>query len=111
MPDESATPADAGYDNAGVPTFDSVRDKIEARYATAQGAAELDAESSEGRSVAEQYDERERARRTAAGPDPRVHAAAAGLTQAVALRRRLDRRGAPAAAPPRPITSARNLPV
>lgn len=61
MPDESATPADAGYDNAGVPTFDSVRDKIEARYATAQGAAELDAESSEGRSVAEQYDERERA--------------------------------------------------
>lgn len=61
MPDESATPADAGYDNAGVPTFDSVQDKIEARYATAQGAADLDAESPEGRSVAEQYDERERA--------------------------------------------------
>nr|WP_128618369.1 hypothetical protein [Mycobacterium lepraemurium] len=59
MPDESAMPADAGYDNAGVPTFDSVQDKIEARYATAQGAADLDAESSEGRSVAEQYDERQ----------------------------------------------------
>ena len=65
MPDEPATPDasqhDAGYDSAGVPTFESVREKIENRYATAQGAAELDAESGEGRSVAEQYEERQRA--------------------------------------------------
>ncbi|OBH02744.1 hypothetical protein [Mycobacterium sp. E1747] len=65
MPDESATPGtappDPGYDSAGVPTFESVREKIEHRYATSVGGAELDAESPEGRSVAEQYDERERA--------------------------------------------------
>ncbi|WP_374021553.1 hypothetical protein [Mycobacterium sp. HNNTM2301] len=64
MPDEPATPGTAptdGYDSAGVPTFESVREKIENRYATSLGGAELDAESPEGRSVAEQYDERERA--------------------------------------------------
>ncbi|OBA60930.1 hypothetical protein A5647_12575 [Mycobacterium sp. 1100029.7] len=65
MPDEPATPGapepDPGYDSAGVPTFESVREKIENRYATSLGDAELDAESSEGRSVAEQYDERQRA--------------------------------------------------
>lgn len=65
MPDEPATPGatppDPGYDSAGVPTFESVREKIENRYATSLGDAELDAESPEGRSVAEQYDERERA--------------------------------------------------
>ncbi|OBH98063.1 hypothetical protein [Mycobacterium sp. E2733] len=60
MPDEP-TPPDPGYDSAGVPTFESVREKIENRYATSLGDAELDAESPEGRSVAEQYDERERA--------------------------------------------------
>lgn len=63
MPDEPTAPGapDSGYDSAGVPTFDSVRDKIESRYATAAGAAELDAESPEGRSVEEQFDERRRA--------------------------------------------------
>lgn len=60
MPDEPVTP-DPGYDSAGVPTFDFVREKIESRYATAQGAAELDAESPEGQSVEEEYDERQRA--------------------------------------------------
>ncbi|GAA4536711.1 hypothetical protein [Mycobacterium paraffinicum] len=60
MPDEP-TPPDPGYDSAGVPTFESVREKIENRYATSLGDAELDAESPEGRSVTEQYDERERA--------------------------------------------------
>lgn len=60
MPEEP-TPADPGYDSTGVPTFESVREKIEGRYATAQGAAELDAESAQGRSVEEQYEERERA--------------------------------------------------
>ena len=65
MPDEpgpsNISQPDPGYDNAGVPTFESVREKIETRYATAQGAAELDAETAEGRSVEEQYDERQRA--------------------------------------------------
>ena len=65
MPDEPTTSKptepDPGFDSAGVPTFESVRDKIEGRYATAQGAAELDAETAEGRSVEEQYEERQRA--------------------------------------------------
>jgi phage shock protein A len=60
MPDEPAIP-DPGYDSGGVPTFDFVREKIENRYATAQGAAELDAESAEGQSVEKEYEERERA--------------------------------------------------
>lgn len=65
MPDEPTTwkptESDPGFDSAGVPTFESVRDKIEGRYATAQGAAELDAETAEGRSVDEQYEEHQRA--------------------------------------------------
>jgi phage shock protein A len=54
-------PVDTGYTPSGVPTFDSVREKIETRYGTAIGAAELDAESPEGRTVEEQYDARQRA--------------------------------------------------
>jgi phage shock protein A len=54
-------PVDTGYTPGGVPTFESVREKIETRYGTAIGSAELDAETPEGRSVAEQYDERQRA--------------------------------------------------
>jgi phage shock protein A len=54
-------PADTGYTPGGVPTFDSVREKIETRYGTSIGAAELDAESPEGRTVEEQYDARQRA--------------------------------------------------
>jgi phage shock protein A len=65
MPDEpgtsDATPPDPGYDNAGVPTFESVREKIETRYGTSLGAAELAAETPEGRDVEEQYEERQRA--------------------------------------------------
>jgi hypothetical protein len=53
--------ADTGYTPGGVPTFESVREKIETRYGTAIGAAELDAESTEGRTIAEQYDARQRA--------------------------------------------------
>ena len=44
-----------------MPTFESVREKIETRYGTAIGAAELDADTPEGRSVEEMYDERQRA--------------------------------------------------
>lgn len=58
MPDGSMPPE---YDSAGVPTFDSVREKIEGRFAAAQGASELDAESRQGRSVEEEYEERRRA--------------------------------------------------
>lgn len=54
-------PVDTGYTTAGVPTFDAVREKIETRYGTATGAAELAAETPEGRTVEEQYDARQRA--------------------------------------------------
>ena len=52
---------DTGYDSAGVPTFESVREKIESRYATSVGATELDAETPEGQTVEERYEERQRA--------------------------------------------------
>jgi phage shock protein A len=54
-------PVDTGYSPGGVPTFESVREKIETRYGTAIGASELAAETPEGRSVEEQYDARQRA--------------------------------------------------
>jgi phage shock protein A len=60
----AATPAeaaDSGYTPGGVPTFESVREKIETRYGTAIGATELASETPEGRSVEEQYEERQRA--------------------------------------------------
>jgi phage shock protein A len=65
VPDEPKNSAaksdvDPDYTSSGVPTFDSVREKIETRYETSIGAAELDAESPEGRSVEEQYQARER---------------------------------------------------
>jgi len=53
--------ADTGYTPGGVPTFESVREKIETRYGTAIGGSELAAETPEGRSVEEQYEERQRA--------------------------------------------------
>jgi phage shock protein A len=52
---------DPGYDSAGVPTFEFVREKIETRYGTALGATELDSESPEGRQIEEQYEERQHA--------------------------------------------------
>ena len=60
-PVEPVEPADTGYTSGGVPTFDSVREKIETRYGTAIGASELAAETPEGRTVEEQYDARQRA--------------------------------------------------
>ena len=54
-------PVDPGYTPDGVPTFESVRDKIENRYGTAIGSAELAAETPEGRSVEEQYEARQKA--------------------------------------------------
>ena len=61
MADEPAPEADTGYTASGVPTFDSVRKKIEIRYGTALGSAELDAETPEGRRVEEQYEARQKA--------------------------------------------------
>lgn len=69
MPDEPRTGPDvepvatpeAGYTAGGVPTFESVREKIETRYATSIGSAELVADTSEGRSVEERYDARQEA--------------------------------------------------
>ncbi|MGE2691835.1 hypothetical protein [Mycolicibacterium pulveris] len=64
QPDEPTPepePAETGYTPSGVPTFDSVREKIETRYGTAVGASELAAETPEGRSAEEQYDKRQRA--------------------------------------------------
>ncbi|OBK28572.1 hypothetical protein A5634_20265 [Mycobacterium asiaticum] len=60
MPDQPSPP-DPGYDTSGVPTFDSVREKIESRFGAALGAEELAAETAEGRSAEEQYEERQRA--------------------------------------------------
>jgi phage shock protein A len=66
VPDEPETPAgqpdvDPGYSSSGVPTFESVREKIETRYETSIGSAELDAETPEGRDVEDQYQARQRA--------------------------------------------------
>jgi phage shock protein A len=66
VPDEPQTTAgqpdvDPGYNSSGVPTFESVREKIERRYETSIGSAELDAETPEGRDVEDQYEARQRA--------------------------------------------------
>ena len=54
-------PVETGYTPGGVPTFDSVREKIETRYGTAIGSTELASETPEGRAVEEQYEARQRA--------------------------------------------------
>ncbi|MFB8281498.1 hypothetical protein [Nocardia colli] len=52
-----------GYSPSGVPTWGSVRDKVEQRFGTAQGMGELDQQTPAGRSVDEQWDAREQAAR------------------------------------------------
>ena len=61
MPDDPSTEPEPGYSSDGVPTFESVREKIETRYATSLGSAELASETPEGCTVEEQYDARQRA--------------------------------------------------
>lgn len=51
------------YTTGGVPTFDYVRDRVEGRLATSAGAGELAGETPQGRSVDEQFAEREKAGR------------------------------------------------
>jgi hypothetical protein len=53
----------AGYTAGGVPTFESVRDKVEQRFGTAQGMSELTTQTPAGRSVEEQWEAREKAAR------------------------------------------------
>jgi len=55
-PPDPLPPAD--YDERGVPSLDYVRDKIEGRYATSVGSAELAGETAAGRSVEQQEAER-----------------------------------------------------
>lgn len=47
-----------GYNDAGVPSFDYVRDKIEGRFTTSIGGAELAGEDPEGRSIDQQEADR-----------------------------------------------------
>lgn len=58
-----AVPGIGGYTSSGVPTFESVRDKVEQRYGTSQGMGELDQQTPVGRSVEEQWDARAKAAR------------------------------------------------
>ncbi len=51
------------YSSSGVPTFESVRDRVEQRFGTAQGMGELDRQTPAGRSADEQWEARERAAR------------------------------------------------
>ncbi|SNT20297.1 hypothetical protein [Rhodococcoides kyotonense] len=70
-----------GYTDQGVPTWDSVRDKVEGRSATAIGAEELDHSSPAGRTLDEQWNDREAAgrkkldeiRRSMKAPSEHVH--------------------------------------
>ncbi|MCX2715329.1 hypothetical protein [Mycolicibacterium sp. J2] len=59
--DQQPSPSGPEYDAGGVPTFDAVREKIETRFGTATGATELAQDTPEGRSVAEQYQQRQEA--------------------------------------------------
>ncbi|MGY4102474.1 hypothetical protein ACW2Q0_23390 [Nocardia sp. R16R-3T] len=52
-----------GYSSGGVPSFESVRDKVERRFGTAQGMGELDRQTPAGRSADEQWEARAKAAR------------------------------------------------
>ena len=65
-PEDVAVPGSipvGDYDDAGAPTFEHVRDKIEGRYTTALGSTELAEESEAGRSIAQQEADHEAAAR------------------------------------------------
>ncbi|TCJ93175.1 hypothetical protein [Nocardia alba] len=63
LPGTGAPTATGGYSSSGVPTFDSVRDRVEQRFGAARGMDELDRQTPAGRSVDEQWEARERAAR------------------------------------------------
>jgi hypothetical protein len=60
-PGAPLTPPETGYTADGVPTFESVREKIETRFGRSVGSTELASETPEGRRVEEQYEARQRA--------------------------------------------------
>ncbi|NKY30059.1 hypothetical protein [Nocardia gamkensis] len=62
-PGMPGTAPSGGYSVSGVPTFESVRDKVEQRFGTAQGMGELDRQTPAGRSADEQWQAREKAAR------------------------------------------------
>jgi hypothetical protein len=51
------------YSESGVPSFESVRDKVERRFGTAQGMGELTSQTPAGRGVQEQWQARAKAAR------------------------------------------------
>jgi len=61
LPPVPAPNLDTGYTDAGVPTLEGVREKIETRYGTALGATELAEETPEGRTAAEHYEAQHKA--------------------------------------------------
>ncbi|MGW6333712.1 hypothetical protein [Nocardia rhamnosiphila] len=60
---EASGGAAGGYSASGVPTFGSVRDKVERRFGTAFGARALGRQSPAGRGADEQWEAREQAAR------------------------------------------------
>lgn len=61
VPAAPVTAPDTGYTDAGVPTLEGVREKIETRYGTALGATELAEETPEARTAAKRYEEHQKA--------------------------------------------------
>jgi hypothetical protein len=59
----TAPPIPIDYNDAGVPSFDYVRDRIEGRVATSIGANELAGETARAKSIDEQMAERDKAGR------------------------------------------------
>jgi phage shock protein A len=62
-PAQPTTVPEVDYTEAGVPTFDYVRDRIENKITTSIGAQELAGETPEGKAVEDQFEARERAGR------------------------------------------------
>jgi hypothetical protein len=61
LPPAAVPVPDTGYTPAGVPTLEGVRAKIETRFGTALGATELAEDTPAGRTVALQFDARQKA--------------------------------------------------
>ena len=80
-----AEPVDTGYTPSGVPTFESVREKIETRYGTAIGAAELDAESTGGPHHRGAVRRASASRRRTTRRDPQVDAPGTGRRSVIRL--------------------------
>ncbi|WP_216902423.1 PspA/IM30 family protein [Nocardia alni] len=56
-------PETGSYSDSGVPTFESVRDKVERRFGTAQGMGELDSQTPAGRGIQDQWQARAKSAR------------------------------------------------